>query len=171
MNSSNLDTPAVSVKKNKASKPMKTFWGLIGLLAVSATGLIAMAGMALNEHSVETVKKVEEPGVEIMDLGGQSRIVSSGQLPAKPFDVDESKVVTGSEDADDKTTGKSETVAVKVDKEAGKKLVESVAVAEPVKPKKEAVVQEKKVEAVAKNQVSPREKPAVSHDAHMDILF
>ena len=157
--------------KAKSSALMKSFWGLIGLLAVGAAGLISMAVMALNQHTyVDTTqtKKVDENAVEIIDLAGNSRVVSGSLLPANPVGEDESVVKAGTDDADAQAAQQQ----LAKDASEGKQLVESV---KPVEVEKKTQVAAKEVEKqVAKAEVA---KPKVDKKVHqeanaqMDNLF
>lgn len=131
---------AAAVKPRRTSRMSKAFWGLIGLLAVLATGLTAMAVMSLNKYTHETVQveKPKDPDVEIIDLAGNSRLVSSNMLPANPLGEDESVVHAGTSD---------DAKALTAEKEKGVDLVAQVAVKPVAPPKKDVAV------AQASNQV------------------
>lgn len=148
MNQGHIDTLDFNIMENTsttiASKPKtkprrsrisKAFWGLIGLMAIVSIGLISMAVVAMNKYTyaTETVEKPKDPGVEIMDLGGgTSKIVSGNTLPAKPLDVDESVVDSG-------TSGKTTDTAMAEQKQSGSALVDKVAVKPVTAPKKQQV--------------------------------
>lgn len=148
MNQGHIDTLDFNIMENSsttiASKPKskprrsrisKAFWGLIGLMAIVSIGLISMAVVAMNKYTyaTETVEKPKDPGVEIMDLGGgSSKIVSGNTLPAKPLDVDESVVDSG-------TSGKTADTAMAEQKQSGSALVDKVAVKPVTTPKKQQV--------------------------------
>ena len=148
MNQGHIDTLDFNIMENTsttiASKPKtkprrsrisKAFWGLIGLMAIVSIGLISMAVVAMNKYTyaTETVEKPKDPGVEIMDLGGgSSKIVSGNTLPAKPLDVDESVVDSG-------TSGKTTDTAMAEQKQSGSALVDKVAVKPVTTPKKQQV--------------------------------
>ena len=148
MNQGHIDTLDFNIMENTsttiASKPKtkprrsrisKAFWGLIGLMAIVSIGLISMAVVAMNKYTyaTETVEKPKDPGVEIMDLGGgTSKIVSGNTLPAKPLDVDESVVDSG-------TSGKTTDTAMAEQKQSGSVLVDKVAVKPVTTPKKQQV--------------------------------
>ena len=160
---SHMDTSDVNTMENSTatiankSKPRrsrigKAFWGLIGLMAIVSIGLISMAVVAMNKYTyaAENTQKPKDPGVEIMDLGGgKSRVVSGNTLPAKPADVDESVVDSG-------TSGKTaETLAET--KHAGTALVDKVAVKPVTTPKKQQVAV-----AEVNNEDKPKSKASVS---------
>ena len=148
MNQGHIDTLDFNIMENTsttiASKPKtkprrsrisKAFWGLIGLMAIVSIGLISMAVVAMNKYTyaTETVEKPKDPGVEIMDLGGgTSKMVSGNTLPAKPLDVDESVVDSG-------TSGKTTDTAMAEQKQSGSALVDKVAVKPVTTPKKQQV--------------------------------
>ena len=133
----NTSTTIASKPKTKPrrSRISKAFWGLIGLMAIVSIGLISMAVVAMNKYTyaTETVEKPKDPGVEIMDLGGgTSKMVSGNTLPAKPLDVDESVVDSG-------TSGKTTDTAMAEQKQSGSALVDKVAVKPVTTPKKQQV--------------------------------
>ena len=174
----NSSTTIASKPKSKPrrSRISKAFWGLIGLMAIVSIGLISMAVVAMNKYTyaTETVEKPKDPGVEIMDLGGgSSKIVSGNTLPAKPLDVDESVVDSG-------TSGKTaETAETAVEQKAvGTALVDKVAVKPVTAPKKQqvavAAVSEDKPKSKANAFANKPEKVTVQHkesNKQMDNLF
>lgn len=170
MNNSETSVEPRAAQKNKLrpSAFMKSFWGLIGLLALAAAGLIGMAVVSLNEHTYveKPAQKPLEPGVEILDLAGNSRTVVGNAVPAKPLGSDESVVKS---DAESEASTKLDA-----EKAAGTKLVEAV------KP----VMVEKKTELAAKsadNHIAkvesvkpPKVEKSVQYkeaNAQMDNLF
>ena len=179
MNDSEIGTD--SVTKTPSAKPrsswmMKSFWGLIGLLAVAAACLISMAVMALNKHTIveKTELKQSEQHVEIIDLAGNSRIVNSNLVPANPLGDDQSIVKTGTE-ADD---GASEASVLDEEKKEGVKLVEAAKPSAAVVQKKVEVVEAKKPaeKQLAQAEVvkPPKVEKSVQHkesNSQMDNLF
>ena len=169
-------TATIATKpKARRSRVSKAFWGLIGLMAIVFIGLISMAVVAMNKYTyaTEAVEKPKDPGVEIMDLGGgTSKIVSGNTLPAKPLDVDESVVDGG-------TAGKA-TATMAEQKDAGGALVDKVAVKPVTAPKKQQVAVADAGEDSPKPKASvsanKQEKPTVSQqhkesNKQMDNLF
>ena len=110
----------------------KAFWGLIGLMAVVAGGLIAMAVVSMNKYTYADANtaKPKEPSVEIIDLAGNSRIVNANMVPANPAGTDESAVEAGTNPS---------AKALASTKESGTALVEQVAVKPVTTPKKQQV--------------------------------
>lgn len=168
MNNSETSAKPSAAQKNKprSSAFMKSFWGLIGLLALAAAGLIGMAVVALNEHTYveKSVEKPAEPGVEILDLAGNSRMVDSSLVPANPLGSDENVVKSDTEGEaqakldDEKAVGTKLVEAVKpvvVEKKTeltAKPSEHHIAKAEPVKPPKvEKSVQHKEANAQMDN--------------------
>ena len=169
-------TATIATKpKARRSRVSKAFWGLIGLMAIVSIGLISMAVVAMNKYTyaTEAVEKPKDPGVEIMDLGGgTSKIVSGNTLPAKPLGVDESVVDGG-------TAGKT-TATMAEQKDAGGALVDKVAVKPVTAPKKQQVAvadagedspKPKASASANKQEKTPVSKQHKESNKQMDNLF